>query len=260
MQDIERSSSLQRALALLEAFSSRQPEMGVRELARRVNIPRSTTHRIVQELVDAGVLERGHTGVRLGVKLFELGTLAPTQSTLREAASSYLHTLSEVSGLTANLAIRNKSSVIYIDKISASDLTVPHSRLGGRGAIHATALGKAILALSDDDDMASVLTSSFEKLTANTITDTAMLQRELKTVRTNMIAYDVEESRRGLFCVASPIVNQQRTVIAAVSVTGATALSQAQKFGPAVITTARAISQKISTGYKIRHASGLLDG
>lgn len=238
------TSSLRRALSLLDTFTPDAAELSVRELAVRSGVPRSTTHRLVAELLEWGALERGEKGVRLGVKLFELGTMAPTQQTLREAASPFLHTLSEVTKLTANLAIRESDSIVYVEKIGSRTLKVPHSRLGGRGVLHATGLGKAILAGSAD--AAEYARGPLAAVTPKTIVDGPALLAELATVRRTGVAFDVEESLLGLFCVAAPIRSGRGLVIAAVSVTGATALAQAERFSSTVIATARAIERRLS--------------
>lgn len=239
------SSSLQRALALLDAFSGEKREMSVRELAARSGVTRSTAHRLAKELVDWGGLERTSGGLRLGVKLFELGAMAPSPTSLREASMPYLHTLHEVTRLTANLAVREGMEIVYLEKISSRRLHVPHTRLGGRGTLHATALGKAILAFSQDRGDVGGLETRLTRLTDHTITDPHMLSRELRRVRAQRVAYDVEESQEGLFCVAAPIVSGHGPAIGAVSVTGATALSHAERFAPTVMATAAAISRSV---------------
>lgn len=235
-------SSLRRALALLDAFSAEHRELSIRELSSRAGVSRSTTHRLASELVEWGALERTNGGLRLGVKLFELGTLAPSSTTIREAATPYLHTLHEVTHLTANLAVREGSQIVYLEKISSRQLRVPHTRLGGRGTLHATALGKAILAFSEGVDLAP-LAATMTRVTDRTITTPAGLTRELARVRAARVAFDVEESQPGLFCVAAPVLDRRGQAIAAISVTGATALSQAERFAPTVIATASALSR-----------------
>jgi len=182
------------------------------------------------------------------MKLFELGSLAPSPGTLRDAASPYLHTLSEVTRLTANLAIREGNAIVYLEKIGSPGLRVPHSRFGGRGSLHATALGKAILAFSRPAEIAAVLNEPLVKVADMTITDATVLGKELDQIRRTGVAFDVEESQADLFCVAAPVRDTRGAVIAAVSITGATALSQADRFGPTVIATARAIERRIAQG------------
>ena len=238
-------SSLSRGLSLLDMFTPERTELSVRELARASGVPRSTTHRLVRDLLAWGALEQGQVGVRLGVKLFELGTIAPAPSTLREAATPLMHTLAEVTGLTANLAIREGSDIVYLDKISRRSLRVPHSRLGGRGQLHATALGKAILAFSSEDVVAAALAAPLPSLTVHTIIEPALVRRALRVIRRETVAYDIEESLLGLFCVAAPILDVRRRPLGAISVTGATGLAQAQRFAPVVMATARSISRTL---------------
>jgi IclR family acetate operon transcriptional repressor len=241
-------SSLSRALSLLDAFTIEAPELSIRELARRSGVPRSTTHRLVEELLEWGGLERGSFGVRLGVKLFELGSRSPTQATLREATSPSLHALSEVCRLTANLAVREGDRIVYLEKISSPHLTVPHSRFGGRGYLHATGLGKAILAYSSSDVVDTVLEGELPRVAPRTIVDPDELRDELARVRRVGHAFDVEESLSGLFCVAAAILDGNDRAIGAISVTGATALAQAEKYAPAVQAAARSISKRLQAG------------
>lgn len=241
-------SAVGKAFALLDAFSAESPELSIRELARRAGVPRSTAHRLVGELLDWGALERTPGGVRLGMKLFELGSLAPAPIPLRDAALPYAHHLHEVTGLTVNLAVRSGTEIVYLEKIRSRSLRVPHSRLGGRLAAHATGLGKAILAFSDAEVVDAVLAARLVAVTPKTIVEPDRLRAELATVRGRRVAYDVEESQLGLFCVAAPILDDRGRAVGAISVTGATALAQAQRFAPAVSTTALAIAGALRAG------------
>lgn len=236
-------SAVRKALDLLDVFGPGSGELSIREIARRAGVPRSTAHRLVAELVEWGALERSPGGgLRLGMKLFELGSRAPAPGSLREAALPYAHHLHEVTRLTVNVAVRDGGEIVYLEKISSRSLRVPHSRLGGRLAAHATGLGKAILAFSDPGVVDAVLAGPLAAATPATITDPERLRAELATVRERRVAYDVEESQPGLFCVAAPILDAQGRAIGAISVTGATALDQAERFAPAVSTTALAVA------------------
>jgi IclR family acetate operon transcriptional repressor len=241
------ASSLSRGLALLELFSVIDSELSISEMARRSGMPKSTTHRLASDLTRWGALERGPKGMRLGVRLFELGHLVPAHRSLRELALPYAHNLNEVTHLTSNLAVRQGKEIIYVEKISSRTLRVPDSRTGGRAALHATALGKAILAFSAPDFVDSVLDGALDPKTAKTITDSGVLRRELSRIRESKVAYDDEESRLGLFCVAAPVFSRNNAVVGAISVTGATALAQAQQFAPAVRTTAMALSRALQS-------------
>jgi DNA-binding IclR family transcriptional regulator len=240
-------SSLSRGLGLLDHFSVSDNELSISELARRSGIPKSTTHRLVGDLLSWGALDQGSRGVRLGVRLFELGSLVPAQRRLRELAIPYAHNLNEVTQLTSNIAIRDGQDIVYVEKVISRSLRVPHSRAGGRLPLHCTALGKAILAYSDPAFVESVLNGELKALSPKTITNPLILRQEFARIRETKIAYDVEESEPGLFCVAAPIFAHQNEVVGAISVTGATALTQAQRFAPAVRTTALALSRALES-------------
>jgi DNA-binding IclR family transcriptional regulator len=240
-------SSLTRGLSLLDLFSVRDNELSIRELARRSGLPKSTAHRLVSDLVTWGALERTPRGVRLGVHLFELGSLVPAQRRLREIAVPYAHNLNEVTQLTSNIAVRDGSDIMYVEKITSRALTVPHSRVGGRLPMYCTALGKAILAYSEPEFIDRLLGSELRALSPRTITQPAVIRAELAKIRVTKVAYDVEESQLGLFCVAAPIFGSLDEIVGAISVTGATSLTQAQRFAPVVRTTAMALSRVLQS-------------
>ena len=248
-------SSLSRGLSLLELFSPHESSISISEMARRAGMPKSTTHRLVVDLIRWGALERGRQGVRLGVRLFELGHLVPDHSRLRELAIPFAHTLNEITHLTSNLAVREGSEIIYLEKISSMDLRVPHSRVGGRLPMHCTGLGKAILAFSTPQFVNTMLTAPLLSMAPKTITDPGVLRRELADIRKSRIAYDIEESRPDLFCVASPIFTRQNRVIGAISVTGATSQSQAQSVAGVVLASAQALSRALGAGAPAPHTT-----
>jgi IclR family acetate operon transcriptional repressor len=241
-------SSLSRGLSLLELFSPDESEISIREMARRTGMPKSTTHRLVGDLLRWGALERGRKGVRLGVRLFELGHLVPDHSRLRELAIPFAHSLNEITKLTSNLAVREGNEIIYIEKINSLGLRVPHSRVGGRLPMHCTGLGKSILAFSSPQFVDSILDAPLAPLAPRTITDPEVLRRELADIRNSRVAYDLEESRPGLFCVAAPIFTRNDKVIGAISVTGATSSSQARSFSGVVLASAQALSRALGAG------------
>lgn len=239
------ASSLSRGLKLLDAFSVDDVELSISELARRAKMPKSTTHRLVGDLIAWGAMERGPGGVRLGVRLFELGHLVPAQRRLRELAMPFAHNLNEITQLTANVAVRDGRDIIYVEKVVTPQLRVPHSHAGGRLPMHCTALGKAILAYSPFDFVSSLLADPLERLTSHTITSPDALRRELAEIRERKVAYDLQESQIGLFCVAAPVFARRHVLIGSISVTGAVAAAQATHFAPAVRATAMALSQAL---------------
>jgi len=245
-RDAGSASSLSKGLTLLDLYSSVDQVLTISEMARRSGIPKSTAHRLVLDLIAWGALERRANGLALGIRLFELGSLVPSSNKLRELALPFAHNLNEVTKLTSNLAIREGDEVLYIEKITTRTLKVPHSRVGGRARMHATALGKAILAFSDPEFVDSVLQGPLLQQTKKTITDATELRRELELVRRERVAFDVEESRLGLFCVGAPVfAGRGGPVTGAISVTGATELATAKRYAPAVLATAMALTSAL---------------
>ncbi|GAA3731230.1 IclR family transcriptional regulator [Plantactinospora mayteni] len=240
------SSSLSRALSLLDAFDKGDGELTLTELADRAGLPKSTAHRLVGDLVRWRALERTPHGLRLGMRLFELGHLVPSPRELRDIALPYLEDLHTTTRKTVNLAVRDGIDIVYVEKLLAPNEPVPHSRAGGRLPMHCTALGKAILAYSPPALLDEVVAAGLRRMTPKTIQDPRALRTELAAVRERRIAYDVEESRIGLHCVAAPLFDRRGEVVAAVSVTGMQSRSTARHLAPAVLTASLSLSRQLS--------------
>jgi DNA-binding IclR family transcriptional regulator len=248
------NSSLSRALTLLDAFDKGDGELTLTELAEKAGMPKSTAHRLVGDLVRWRALERTPTGLRLGMRLFELGHLVPGARQLREIALPFLEDLYSTTRKTVNLAVRDGRDVVYVEKLIAPNVPVPHSRAGGRLPLHCTALGKAILAYGPPSLVDEVTAAGLRRLTPKTILDPAVLRADLVTVRKRRIAYDLEESHVGLHCVAAPLFDHTGEVVAALSITGLPSRSTARHLAPAVLTASMALSRQLGApGKPARH-------
>lgn len=243
------ASVIGRVLTLLTAFTAPDTQLSLSELARRSGIPKPTAHRLVAELVEWGVLERGAKGeVRVGLLLFELGQLASRQRTIREAAQPFLADLHEATGLTTHLGILDRDSVVYIDKIPALDGPQLPSRVGGRMPLYCTAIGKVLLASAGEELIRSVVGGELKRRTPYTLCVPGLLLQQLERIRQTGLAYEQEESTRGVVCVASPITSRGGNVVAALSISGWSNRIEIPKSGQAVRTAALALSRQISAG------------
>jgi DNA-binding IclR family transcriptional regulator len=203
-----------------ESGDRRPPEhtvLGRSDLNKRTHLPKSTLHRLVDQLCQVGWLEREQGGYRVGLRMFELGTLAVEGSRLHEAAFPHLQALASRTGLAAQLAILDHADVVYLERVVVGPVRLP-TRRGGRKPAYCTALGKAMAAY-DDDTIHAVINAPMPQKTAKTITDPAALRTELKRVRLAGVAFDRGEAYTGLVCVAAPIRGSGHP-IGAVSVTG----------------------------------------
>src|SRR3954447_18743888 len=102
--------------ALLDAFSSERPELTLNELSRITGVPLSTTYRLASELVEWGGLERADgAGYRIGIRMWELGSLAPRGESLRDVALPFMQDLYEATHENVHLAVRDGLEAVYID-------------------------------------------------------------------------------------------------------------------------------------------------
>ncbi|MYU10939.1 helix-turn-helix domain-containing protein [Streptomyces sp. SID8361] len=243
-RDDGRNSVLGRAVAPLSAFHQDDEYVSLSELARRAGMPKPTAHRLSGQLIDLGMLETGSHGLRLGLRVFELGQLVPRQRGLRDAARPHLEDLHRTFGETVHLAVLQGADVVYLDKLTSRITPVAPSRIGGRMPAHATALGKALLAHADPQVRDAVLASPLERRTPRTIVMRGLLARELGRVRTEGIACEYEESAPGLVCVAHPVRDDSGRVIAAVSVSGRINRLRVDRVAPALRTAALTLARR----------------
>jgi DNA-binding IclR family transcriptional regulator len=202
---------------IMSAFTGGDRAMSLSDISHRVGLPKSTVHRLADQLCSTGWLERNSGGYRVGLKLLELGGVALQRNNLREIASRHLYPLAFKTGLSAQLAIYDQGSVVFLERISLVRRDLP-SRVGGREPAYCTALGKALLAFQGDAEVAAAL-AALPRRTEATITDPRVLHAELETVRRTGVAHDRGEAYPGMACVAAP-VRSSGQAIGAVSITG----------------------------------------
>lgn len=211
---------LSRAFRVLGAFEAEQPEMSLAELARAVDLPKSTVHRLAQQLVAEGALERCGMGYRLGLRMFEIGSIIGPQRRLREMAVPYMQDLYEATHETVQLGILDYLEVVYIEKIESHRSVKLPTFVGARMPAHCTALGKVLLAFRDREVLDLLLTCDMANRTPYTITVPSVLVTELNDVARAGLAFDREESVVGVGCVAAPVFDWKGRSIAALSVSG----------------------------------------
>jgi DNA-binding IclR family transcriptional regulator len=240
VEDGPGSTVVGRLEAILASFDGSDHALALSEISHRVGLPKSTVHRLANQLCSVGWLERNSGGYRVGLRLLELGSVALKRTGLREVAFKHIYSLAlKTGGLATHLAILDRGEVVYLDRIAMTRFNLP-SRVGGRAPAYCTALGKAMLAFADQAGQDSAL-ADMPRRTEFTITDPRVMQAELETIRRTGVAYDREEAYRGLCCVAAPIRSGGRT-IGAVSVTGPIARMQAHSLVHDVRSAALAVS------------------
>ena len=212
-------SVLHRAFTLLNAFTAQKPMLTLGELAERADLPRSTTHRLATMLVKLGALQRrGNLGYAIGARMFDVGLLAPTRSRLLTAAEPYLQQLREVTRATVHLAGWSGNVPICLDKISQPGDHLPPSRPGSTIPLHASALGKTLLAFSTGRVFEAARDHSLRRFTPYTLTGLGPLMRDIASIKDSRIGRDNEEAAPGISCIATPILDQHGECLATISV------------------------------------------
>jgi IclR family acetate operon transcriptional repressor len=237
------SSVLARGVALLAAFTADDNDLGVSEMSRRTGLSKSTAHRLALELVESGLFERTGTRFRLGMRLFELGQLAPRQRGLRQLATPIMSDLREATHETVHLAVLEGFEVVYVEILASRRAPKLPSRVGGRMPAYATGVGKAILAASPPEVVDAVIENGLHRVSPRTIVMPGRLRAELAAIAEGGTAYDREESGLGTACAASALFGPDGTVVAAISVTGRVPGIDLDRVAPAVRAAALTLSR-----------------
>jgi DNA-binding IclR family transcriptional regulator len=198
-------SILSKAFDLLRAFNSHERVMTLSELARASGLPKSTVHRLLARLIEQDAVEHHGDGYRLSVGLIQLGATTPAAS-LRDLAMPYLAGLHRWTGETVHLGVLRQFDVVYLEKLACSNSPVLLSRVGARLPANCTAIGKALLAWEDFDDLARSWRRPMPMLTQSSIRNVDQLIEQLRDIKDRGIAHEHDEAQPGLACVAAPVV------------------------------------------------------
>ena len=197
------------------AFDAEHRRLSLSELAERAELPLPTAHRLVGELAGWGALARTPGGEYVvGRRLWDLGLLAPVQTGLRELASPYLHDLYGATLATVHLAVRDGTEMLYLDRLRGNASVPIVSTIGSRLPMHATGVGKVLLAHAPAGRAARRCWPSLTRITPYTITQPGLLRRQLARVLRDDYATTVEEMSLGACSVAVPVRSGPRVVAA----------------------------------------------
>lgn len=235
-------SMIERMTLVLDAFDGTSARLTLQDMVERTGLPRSTVHRILDQLVRLRWLDHRGGDYGLGMRALEIGGLAVAHNGLREASAPSLHDLHVRTGATVHLQVVDLLDVVCLDKLSARDGAAVPTRIGGRLPAHATAAGKAVLAWTDPRQVDAVFRGKLVSRTPRTLPTLEALVQELAAVRSRGgLAYDREETARGIVCVAAPLRGAGRAV-AAVSVSGRAGQLDLSRAAPFVREAARQAS------------------
>ncbi|MFI5624132.1 IclR family transcriptional regulator [Nocardioides sp. NPDC051685] len=233
-----------RALAILSAFDEQHRALSLSEIATRADLPLATTHRLLGELFRWGALERLPSGdYVIGRKIWDIGHLAPAETGLRQVAEPFLHDLYGATLATVHLAVREGTEVVYLDRLRGNQSVPVVSKVGGRLPLHATGVGKVLLAHAPDEVQDAVL-SSLPRITPYTITQPGVLRRQLRQVLDKGYATTREEMSLGACSIAVPI-HRRDEVIASLGLVVSTLKGSEQRLYGALRVAAESIGRRL---------------
>lgn len=253
------SSEKSTAPALTKGFAildlvAKEPGLGFAAIRRRLDLPNSSCHHLISTLCQLGALQmQPDRGYVLGLRLFELGTIAAGQRRLEELALPALKELAHAVQLTCHLGVMEGAEAVYLSKIEGNSRIHINTWPGKRLSLHSSSLGKVLLAWLPQTELEDKLgTIVWERKTARTITDPGQFHDCLQAVRQQGWALDDGEDIPNIRCVAAPVLDMKGQVVAAISAVG-TVLdleeSQIEALAAQVCAAAREIS--LNLGHRL---------
>ncbi|WP_019634402.1 IclR family transcriptional regulator [Actinomadura atramentaria] len=235
---------VERAFALLAAFDARHRSLTLAELARRSGLPKTTALRLARVLTGLGALERSEDGAfSIGVRLFEIATLAPRAQGLRAVAMPYLEDLGLVTRQHVLLAVRDGEEAVLVERLSAPGADPVLYRVGGRLPLHSTGVGHVLLAHAGFDEQAAYLARDRRAEPEGVPVRADALRRDLAAVRRDGFAVVARPAPAPMVSVAAPVRDAAGEVVAALSVVVPDGGADVRHLVPAVRTAARAVSR-----------------
>ncbi|QNB46527.1 helix-turn-helix domain-containing protein [Thermanaerosceptrum fracticalcis] len=216
--------SINRALTIVDELSKASHGLSLSEIAEKIDLPVSTVYRIVQNLVAWDYIrERDDGNYVLGFTLLALGNKVQDNLEIRNIAQKYMEQLNRETKETIYLAVLDKKNgeIIYVDKMESLRNIKLAASVGTRNYIHSTANGKCLVSRLSDEKIKELLSiKGMTALTEKTITSLPKFLEEIRKVRQNGYAVDDLENEPGVRCVAAPIIDYNKNVVAALSISG----------------------------------------
>ncbi|MFQ5645494.1 MAG: IclR family transcriptional regulator [bacterium] len=211
------------AIDILEAFSGNESEFGVTELSRKLSLPKNNIFRLLATLKSRGYIEKNETSdnYRLGIRVFELGQIFQRRMGLLKQAHPVMEDLQLKINESVYLAILQETDVVYIDLVETTHSVRIVSRLGRRAPAYCTSVGKIMLAYESNDEISRFFNKvKLDHEARNTIQDRKTLCKCLGKIEKQGYAIDDEEFEEEVRCVAAPVFDYTRRVVAGIGITG----------------------------------------
>jgi IclR family acetate operon transcriptional repressor len=243
--------SLTRGLSLLEALANAEHGLTLTELAQRVSLPPSTTHRLLATLEKMNYVYQGGELLLwyIGLQAYRVGSSFLSNRDFVAQSHVYMRRLMEQSGETANLAILDATDAVFIAQVQCHEMMRLLVKLGSRVPLHASGVGKAIFAALPDDQVDAILkVKGLPRITENTIVVPETMWAALRVIRQRGYSFDDEEHAFGTRCVAAPIYDEHAEPLGAISLAGPSSRLpdvRIKQLGPLVAHTAEELTHRL---------------
>lgn len=216
-------NSLLKALDILALFSPDEPRLSITEISKRLKMPKSTVHNLLNTLQSRGFIEKvDNDHYALGTAIIPLTQAVRVNVELRDRAAPLLRILADQSRESVYLTVLDRDHCLYIYAIESSRRLLARSAIGERVPLHCTSVGKAILAFLPTAQAEEIVARvGLTAYTPATITSLDALREELERTRQRGYALDHGEHEPGIYCVGAPILNERANVIGSCSISGA---------------------------------------
>src|SRR5438105_1142437 len=240
--------SVDRALLIIETLAEDDEGYRLSDLAVRTGLSTSTAHRLLTTLEKRRFVQFDRDGSKwhVGAQSFVVGSTFVRRRNFATQAMTYLRKLRDQTRETANLAVVDDESIIVLTRMESREIMRSLTKVGGRVAMVASGVGKAVLATYSDDDVNAIIRHhGMPRLTEKSIVRPGALFKELETIRRQGYAVDDEEARIGLRCVAAVVFSDSSEPLAAISVSGMTSRVTAARL-PALGQTVREVAAELT--------------
>ncbi|WP_214699735.1 MULTISPECIES: IclR family transcriptional regulator [unclassified Exiguobacterium] len=241
--------SLERALTILNKLSEYPEGLKISQLTEHLDLSKSTIHRLLTTLSSMNYITKNPetSQYKLGMQILFLSRNLLNNNEIINAAKPFIEKLSKSINETVHLCIEDRGEVIYIDKIESNQIIRMFSRIGSRGPMYCTAVGKVLLSGMETD----LFEENIEKInfiprTPNTITTAQALRDEITKVKNQKYALDNIENEEGIRCIAAPIYNFKGEIVASFSVSGPSNRITMEVINSTLITEMKKTSLEIS--------------
>jgi DNA-binding IclR family transcriptional regulator len=246
------AKALVKGIAIVDAIAAAARPLELADLLRASGLPRPTALRLIDVLLEQGLLQRADRAYALGPRLAVWGQRYLDALDVRAQAADLMRALADETRETCYLGVRDGRRVLYVAKADSPQAVRPAAELGTRNPLHSTGIGKALLAFAPQDEaVAYAQGGPLDTKTPNTIVDPERLLAEMQRTRERGYAIDDVENEDGVRCVAAPVRDHAGHVVAAMSVSAPAyrfALEDLPRIAPGVQAAALELSTRI--GYQ----------